>query len=93
MPDDVVPLPAPGSLTVPLLSGWEGIVVALLVVLAVGVGFLVVGAVASGRRHGSSEWEDWLEGRSRSRLGHEEAPGADAPADAVPDPLGGRLRR
>jgi len=67
--------PAPGSLTVPPLAGWEGIVVALLVVLAVAVGFLLIGALATAH-HRSPEWQAWLDGRSR-RLDAVEEPSPD----------------
>jgi hypothetical protein len=56
--------PEPGSLTVPPLFGWEGIVVLLVVALVIGVGYLVLSALAAGRRP-SADWEEWLQGRSR----------------------------
>ncbi len=97
MPADAVPLPAPGSLTVPLLTGWEGLVLMLLAVVAVALGFLVIGALATGRRSRSPEWQAWLEGRSRSRLEPGEPTAADAPArdaaDATHGVLGAHLRR
>jgi hypothetical protein len=79
-----VTAPAPGSPTVPPLAGWEGIVLALLAVLVVGVAFLVIGALATASRRRSPEWEAWLDGRSRSRIGL--APAALVrPADDGPD--------
>ncbi|SOC49667.1 hypothetical protein SAMN05660748_2398 [Blastococcus aggregatus] len=75
---------APGSPTVPPLAGWQGIVVALLAVLVVGVAFLVIGALATATRRRSPEWEAWLHGRSRNRF--DLAPAAPArPADDGPD--------
>ena len=58
--------PAPGSLTVPPLFGWEGIVVLLVVALVIGVGYLVVSALSASRRP-SADWDEWLQGRSRDR--------------------------
>jgi hypothetical protein len=55
--------PAPGSMTVPPLFGWELLLTgsALVVLLAV-VGLVVL---AAGRdRSGRSEWQAWLDGRS-----------------------------
>lgn len=90
------PAPAPGSLDVPPLAGWEGVVVALLAVLVVGLVFLAAGALASASRRPSAEWEAWLAGRSRSRLDPTSpspaAPVGDAPDDGV-GPSGPRLRR
>lgn len=64
--------PAPGSMTVPPLFGWEVILVVLAVVVVLGVVFLLVG---SGRASGSerSEFQAYLEGRSGGRTG--ETPG------------------
>lgn len=90
MPPDV---PAPGSLTVPPLAGWEGIVLALAAVLAVAVLFLAVGAWATSRRRLSPEWQAWLAGRSRPRIGSP-APVhvADVPDEGV-GLFGGRTPR
>ncbi|MGY1617282.1 hypothetical protein ACI797_11135 [Geodermatophilus sp. SYSU D00691] len=58
--------PAPGSMTVPPLFGWELLLAgsALVVLLAV-VGLVVL---AAGRdRSGRSEWQAWLDGRSALR--------------------------
>ncbi|WP_346618437.1 hypothetical protein [Blastococcus montanus] len=59
------PAPAlPGNLTVPPLAGWEDLLTAVLLVVAVAVAFVVVlaaGAAVSGR----SEWQAWLDARSR----------------------------
>ena len=58
--------PEPGSLTVPPLFGWEGIVVLLVVALVIGVGYLVISALSASRRP-SADWDEWLQGRSRNR--------------------------
>lgn len=79
--------PPPGSPTVPPLAGWEGLVVALLAVLVVGVAFLVIGALATASRRRSPEWEAWLDGRSRRR--RDLAP--PAPAGPVDDGPGERV--
>lgn len=90
--------PAPGSLTVPLLDGWVGIVVVLLVVVVVGVAFLLMGAVTTGRR-GSPEWQAWLDGRSRGRSEARDlppvpdSPGGRPPSGETADPLRTRVRR
>ncbi len=80
---------APGSLTAPLLSGWESIGVLLAVVVLGGVllGVLVVlvGAARTGAS-GRSEWQAYLVARSAARLART-APGAaegDPPADPGP---------
>lgn len=80
-----MPLPAlaaPGSLTVPPLAGWEGVVGGVLAVLVVAFAFFLLAALASGRRRRSPEWEAWLAGRSRSRLGGREPASLPRPADA-----------
>ena len=55
--------PAPGSMTVPLLFGWEAILVVLVVAVAVAVAFVAFGALRPGRSD-RSEWQAWLETRS-----------------------------
>lgn len=57
--------PLPGSLTVPPLHGWWGIVAVLVLAAVVGVGFLIAGTTSRSASR-SGEWEEWLEGRSRS---------------------------
>jgi len=59
----MTPQPAPGSLTVPLLFGWEVILVVLVVLVAVAVAFVAVGALRSGRTD-RTEWQAWLQTRS-----------------------------
>ena len=58
--------PEPGSLTVPPLFGWEGIVVLLVAAVVIGVGYLVLSALSASRRP-SADWDEWLQGRSRNR--------------------------
>ncbi|SDG02072.1 hypothetical protein SAMN05660662_0006 [Blastococcus aurantiacus] len=58
--------PEPGSLTVPPLFGWEGIVVLLVAAVVIGVGYLVLSALSASRRP-SADWDEWLQGRSRQR--------------------------
>jgi hypothetical protein len=56
--------PAPGSMTVPPLFGWEEILTVLVLVIAAAVAFLLVAAVAAAFT-GRSEWQAFLAGRSR----------------------------
>ena len=60
------PSPAPGSLTVPPLFGWEGIVALLVAAVVIGVAYLALSALFTSRRP-SAEWDAWLQGRSRDR--------------------------
>jgi hypothetical protein len=69
--------PAPGSMTVPPLYGWEAILVGLLLLIAVAVAFLVVAAARAGTS-GRPEWQELLDARSRRH--HD--PAAD-PGDGV----------
>jgi hypothetical protein len=55
--------PAPGSMTVPPLFGWEGILSVLVVVVAVAVAFLVFSTTRAGATE-RSEWQAWLQARS-----------------------------
>jgi hypothetical protein len=58
--------PAPGSMTVPPLFGWEHVLVAVVVVVVLAVAALAVlaaGTAVSGR----SEWQAWLDERSAAR--------------------------
>ncbi len=54
---------APGSMTVPLLFGWEVILVVLAVLVAVAVVFVAFGAARASRSE-RSEWQAWLDTRS-----------------------------
>lgn len=84
MPSDSSPLP--GSLTVPPLHGWVGLVVLLVLAVVVAVGFVIAESMSRSDSR-STEWESWLEGRSRSTAG---APPADredrAPESAAVHP-------
>jgi hypothetical protein len=55
--------PAPGSMTVPPLFGWEVILVVLVVLVVVAVAFVAFGAMRSGRSD-RTEWQAWLDTRS-----------------------------
>jgi hypothetical protein len=57
--------PAPGSMTVPPLFGWEVILLLLVVVGVVAVAFVAFGAMRAGRSD-RSEWQAWLDTRSAS---------------------------
>jgi hypothetical protein len=61
----VATAPVPGNLTVPPLFGWQDIVVLMLLVIAAAVAFLVVGAGRAGRQE-RSDWQAFLDARSRS---------------------------
>ncbi|RBY81251.1 hypothetical protein DQ239_01150 [Blastococcus sp. TF02-09] len=78
--------PEPGSLTVPPLFGWEGIVVLLVAAVVIGVGYLVLSAVSANRRP-SADWDEWLQGRSRVRRDAVDGPGAP-PSAPIPDRSG-----
>ncbi len=77
------PSPAPGSLTVPPLFGWEGIVVLLVAALVIGVSYLVASALSAGRRP-SADWDEWLQGRSRDRGDAVDGPAAQPPGTPPP---------
>jgi len=81
--------PAPGSLTVPPLFGWEGIVVLLLASVVIGVGYLVLSAMAATRRP-SADWDAWLQSRSRDRDELADAPIGTGGARPGPSPAGSR---
>lgn len=63
-PDPTPPLP--GSMTVPLLFGWEQILTVLLVLIALGVAFFVASAAGTSV-DGRAEWQAGLAARSRRR--------------------------
>jgi hypothetical protein len=56
--------PVPGNMTVPPMFGWEDILTVLVVTIAVGVAFLVVGAAVASLS-GRGEWQAFLDSRSR----------------------------
>ena len=90
--------PPPGSLTVPPLHGWVVLLVLLGLVIVVAVCFLLVGAGTPSDSR-SSEWEAWLQGRSRRRredAGEPMTPGtarAAAPSGGTGGPMGPRRFR
>jgi hypothetical protein len=69
----------PGNMTVSFLFGWQGLVTLLVVVIVVGLVFLAISAARS-TRDTRSEWQVYLESRSRvPAIGepHEEAAGEE----------------
>jgi hypothetical protein len=58
--------PLPGSMTVPPWFGWENIMAVLVLLVVVGVAFFVVSSVGEDA-NGRSEWQAWLDARSRQR--------------------------
>lgn len=72
--------PAPGSMTVPPLFGWEVVATVLVVLVLVAVAFGVVGAVSGGRSD-RSEWQAWLAARSGRPRGAPDVDGGPEPRD------------
>jgi hypothetical protein len=58
--------PVPGNMTVPPMFGWEDILTVLVTTIAVGLAFLVIGAVLASLS-GRGEWQAFLDARSRHR--------------------------
>jgi len=58
--------PLPGSMTVPLLFGWQNLLIVLLLVVVVTVGALVLLAAGKGDNT-RADWQAWLDGRSARR--------------------------
>ena len=77
--------PAPGSMTVPPLFGWEHILTVLVLLIAVAVAYLGVAASRAGTS-GRSEWQAWLDARSSRR--RDAADGPTDPYDRSADPAG-----
>ncbi|SNS24508.1 hypothetical protein SAMN04488107_1866 [Geodermatophilus saharensis] len=75
--ENVPSTPAPGDLTVPLLSGWEGVGAGLLLLAALAVMVLLLAAARPGAGN-RSEWQAWLDARS-GRAGAAPADPADGP--------------
>ncbi len=69
-------------MTVPLLFGWENILIVLILLVVVAVAFFVASAAGTGSES-RSEWQAGLEARSRDRLD----PAAHRP-DQLAEPLG-----
>jgi hypothetical protein len=57
------PLP-PGSMTVPLLFGWEHIVTGLLLLVVLAVAYFVISAAGSNTSE-RAEWQAFLDARSK----------------------------
>ncbi|MFD2093364.1 hypothetical protein [Blastococcus deserti] len=77
---------APGGMTVPLLFGWQHILAVLLVLVAVAVVFLLIGATGAGGNE-RSEWQAWLDARAGRR-----ADPAGEPLDDPAEPVGSEPR-
>jgi hypothetical protein len=73
--------PAPGSMTVPPLFGWQEIAIVLVLLVALGVVFLVVATTRAGTGE-RSEWQAYLEGRSATGRDPATAPGRHGSADS-----------
>jgi ABC-type antimicrobial peptide transport system permease subunit len=58
----------PGRMDVPPLFGWGNILVVVVVVIAISAVFLVI-AAAVAARDDRSEWQEWLDTRSRQHEG------------------------
>lgn len=63
--DPLATPPEPGNFTVPLLFGWNDILLVLVLLVAAVVVVLLVTASASAASR-RSEWEAWLDARSRT---------------------------
>ncbi|MGY1709365.1 hypothetical protein ACI8AC_07615 [Geodermatophilus sp. SYSU D00758] len=71
----VPPTPAPGSMTVPPLAGWEDVATVLALVVLAALLLLVAGATGLAG-NGRSEWQAWLDARpSRRQHAAEDPPG------------------
>jgi hypothetical protein len=74
-----MPTPSPGAMTVPFLFGWEHVMTALLLVIALAVVFFVL--AAAGRNVSEqAEFQAWLDARSHGRTDPVTS-GAAGPAD------------
>ena len=84
--------PMPGSMTVPLLFGWEAILTVGALLVALAVAFFVVSAAGTAKG-GRSEWQASLDARSRRPRGPA-ADGDDRSVELVrpPEP-GDQVRR
>lgn len=72
-------------MTVPPLSGWEHVLIVLLLLIAVTVAYLVV-AASTAHRSGRPEWQAELDARSSRR--RDAATGPPAPHDRSAEPVG-----
>ncbi len=80
MAPDTVP-PAPGSMTVPPLFGWELIATVLVLLIVVAVAFVVIATTRVGTDE-RSEWQAWLDARSSRRQGPPTTP-EDRPTELI----------
>jgi uncharacterized membrane protein len=55
--------PAPGSMTVSMMFGWQTIATVVTLLVVVAVVFLLIGSVSRSAT-GRSEWQAWLDARS-----------------------------
>lgn len=78
--------PLPGSMTVPPMFGWEVILTVLVVLVTLAVVFLLASAAGTAADD-RSEWQSWLDARSRRGPDRRDAP---APAETVPVTTGHR---
>jgi hypothetical protein len=76
--------PPPGSMTVPPLFGWEGILTVVAILLIVAVGYLVILASRTSK-DSRSEWQAFLDARSSRPATDLGSPGAAQPgSDSCP---------
>ncbi len=75
--------PAPGDLTVPLLSGWQGLAAGVLLLAVAAVAVLALATARTGTSE-RSDWQAWLAARPSRHPGPADDT-ADDPADGVPD--------
>jgi hypothetical protein len=78
--------PLPGSMTVPPLFGWEVILTLLVVLIGLAVAFFLASAAGTAPDE-RSEWQSWLEARSRRSA---EPPGRPAQTGTAPVTAGRR---
>ncbi|MCW2743074.1 MAG: hypothetical protein JWR45_3496 [Blastococcus sp.] len=72
-------------MTVPPLFGWEGILIVLAIVVVVAVGYLVILA-AGVAEDGRPEWQAWLDARSGRHEDHGPDPDELAAVPVRPEP-------
>ncbi|RFU21923.1 hypothetical protein [Geodermatophilus marinus] len=84
------PTPAPGSMTVPLLHGWEDVATFVALVVLAALLLLVAGAIGLAG-NSRSEWQAWLAARP-SRRDAAEGPRRGLPGGPARDQAGTRSR-
>ncbi len=77
--------PPPGSMTVPPLFGWEGILTVVAILLIVAVGYLVILASRTSK-DSRSEWQAFLDARSSRHEGPATDPGDTSGERVRPEP-------